>query len=147
MYLSMWFIRIKSIKRSMIRHVLYNFLQIFEIVYKIISIWNCFEYPMKTWLYTLLLCLVWHHPVADVERFRQKWDSKQRNRLSCSKKSSCAHSFLDEVSVLFSVKNKKQQTKAYGLIRLVFILVHSIVSINQRVFYILISPKISEHYM
>ena len=36
-------------------------------------------------------------------------------------KSSCAHSFLDEVSVLFSVKNKKQQTKAYGLIRLVFI--------------------------
>ena len=48
--------------------------------------WNCFEYSMKTWLYTRLLCLVWHHPVADVERFRQKWDSKQRNRLSCSKK-------------------------------------------------------------
>ena len=42
-------------------------------------------------------------------------------------KSSCAHSFLDEVSVLFSVKNKKQQTKAYGLIRLVFIIIVYIV--------------------
>ena len=109
------FIRIKS----RIRHVLYNFLKFLTLVTKL--------YP-----FGIVLNILWKldftlfnfsltPPSSWCRTIPAKVRQQAKESIVMLQKSSCAHSFLDEVSVLFSVKNKKQQTKAYGLIRLVFI--------------------------
>ena len=140
----MWFIRIKSIKRSMIRHVLYNFLQIFEIVYKIISIWNCFEYPMKNLtlhsppLFSLTPPSSWCRTIPAKVRQQAK-----EPIVMLQKKQLCTLIPWWSFSLVFS---KEQKTTNKGLWSdTTCIYTSSIVSINQRVFYILISPEVSEH--